>query len=382
MAPISRSSDGRILAISSTDGYCSLTSFEERELGDVYAPEDKTTPVRHSSNDTIKSQAATPDTCKKEGVSGSPVLTAPSSVPVSGDTAADIEPIVNKDKARDTMQGAAPRAPNVVAGDGILSKGDEPMETSEPTQSGLSVKSEENKESTEDCLKSCTIIPSAPKSNKPNILIPRRAPKSSITFKSLKVSLNKTEAESKIDTEIISCKSGVWNNKFNEASTSKTREEDIEEEENGADISDGSVSIGSNDSEEEEVDDDNLSVMSFDDEDVNKADDAAALEEDDDMGVTRIPDEDDDLSYAELCITSATDGGDSFHQDLPAINAFTLGKSTKKALRKALKKLVTDAESTKDSTSNKVVPNVITPKVNLIQVKRKPSVSVDYCCYV
>ncbi|KAA0192790.1 hypothetical protein HAZT_HAZT009175 [Hyalella azteca] len=48
LTDLSWSSDGRILAISSTDGYCSITYFNEGELGEVYSPnpEARCTPLK------------------------------------------------------------------------------------------------------------------------------------------------------------------------------------------------------------------------------------------------------------------------------------------------------------------------------------------------
>ena len=51
---IYRSSDGRVLVISSTDGYCSVVTFNEGEVGLVYTPlADPQTAT--SSSDTVES---------------------------------------------------------------------------------------------------------------------------------------------------------------------------------------------------------------------------------------------------------------------------------------------------------------------------------------
>lgn len=61
--PFFRSSDGKILIASSTDGYCSIIQFQKGELGKEYKSGNNT-PIKFTSNKNYKSSVSNNDTKK------------------------------------------------------------------------------------------------------------------------------------------------------------------------------------------------------------------------------------------------------------------------------------------------------------------------------
>ncbi|XP_071440014.1 chromatin assembly factor 1 subunit B [Hetaerina americana] len=79
LTDIAWSSDGRILVVSSTDGYCSVITFTEGELGIPYKPKDET------QNDISRSPLTTKNPAKEEKVSEElPTAMKQSSISVKG----------------------------------------------------------------------------------------------------------------------------------------------------------------------------------------------------------------------------------------------------------------------------------------------------------
>ena len=212
------------------------------------------------------------------------------------------------------------------------------------------------------------------KAKKLNILIPRRAPKTSTADHLVKLTPSQVHSAGPSKTDKVK--------------PVLLEKNDKDDDENA--LSDCSQSIGSNDSEEAE-DDGDLSGMSFDDDDDNvlkkrRVTSVIIDEDDDDMGVTEIIHDDGDVNAAELCISEGKD----------AISSIRLGSRSKQCLQSALRKLVRQAKPKSSpvrqaepksshvcqgmptpqlrqssDASGIEPPKSGTPKVNFISVKRK-----------
>lgn len=131
----SRSSDGKILIVSSTDGYCSIIQFQDRELGEIYkaqtplASKNEEKQVKESSNHTTPTKPATPapfieldsdamdvDISKCDKLPAPPVDRKKSDVPVDSKLSKKVE---NDDKKIENVNGQDKTSGSKVNGNDI-----------------------------------------------------------------------------------------------------------------------------------------------------------------------------------------------------------------------------------------------------------------------
>ena len=268
-----RSSDGRILALSSTDGYCSLAYFDDGELGEIYSPGDQTDepleakgniPASPKSTERIKKSSDEPSSAKK-------IKEDSNAEPKIEDSAMDVEKC--EKKSREEVEGGkklrGADTTDDIKNDDNKTDDNKSGADKEVISANASAPSDESRK--EEFLRSIQV-----KKVKPvNILVPRRAPK-----------------PDKSSPKLPPGKSlGLQTKSEDNPHSGQSTPKDLSKSEPLKSISEDSVagpskepsdsedceSIGSRDSEEEGEDQSDLSMISKDDDD-----------DDDDLGVKKI----------------------------------------------------------------------------------------------
>ncbi|KAF2350200.1 hypothetical protein FHG87_019042 [Trinorchestia longiramus] len=306
-----RSSDGRLLVISSTDGYCSVTYFSEGELGEVY--------TNNSAPRTPLTPKQEVNTSLQEIVERKAAISNPKTNP-----SAEKEPDFDAELLKENISNVCEREDE--CSQKIASKNDANRGKILPEYKiNVLIPKKSEKESVSSTADAAC---SGPEQSSDNTSKPSTSPPTvGEDVEEVEDEEEEEEAEEEVEEDI-------------EASSEENDDEEEEAEELN---SNDSESLGSNDSEMEDDDEGSMSLMSCDSDD----DDKQVNSDDYDMGVTKIV-HDDEVK---------TGSGSKYS----AVNTF------RNKMDKPQQKDVTQA-----STSTMARPNVCIRSVNLIQVKRKP----------